>query len=138
MARYDHLPIFRAAYDLTVHNEKIVRNFGRYHKVTLGTGLRNRSRAILQRIIRRNNPRDDRAARLLELRQEIESLKVLPGFCQQAGVERLQCFSCKVTANGTREKGRSSGAAYGWTTRAEWCIPSPGRWCKKAYRWLNA
>ena len=37
MARYEHLPIFREAYDLTVHIEKIVRNFSRYHKYTLGT-----------------------------------------------------------------------------------------------------
>jgi hypothetical protein len=50
MARYEHLPIFREAYDLTVHIEKIVRNFSRYHKYTLGTDLRNKSRAILETI----------------------------------------------------------------------------------------
>jgi hypothetical protein len=48
---YEHLPIFRAAYDLTVHIEKIVRNFSRYHKYTLGTDLRNKSRGILEKII---------------------------------------------------------------------------------------
>jgi len=85
MARYDHLPIFRAAYDLTVHIEKIVRNFGRYHKYTLGTDLRNKSRGILEKIITANNARDDRATRLLELRQEIESFKVLARLCQDSG-----------------------------------------------------
>jgi hypothetical protein len=37
MAHYDHLPIFLEVYDLTVHIEKIVRKFSRYHKHTLGT-----------------------------------------------------------------------------------------------------
>jgi hypothetical protein len=31
MARYDHLPIYRTAFDLAVHIEKIVRHFSRYH-----------------------------------------------------------------------------------------------------------
>ncbi len=44
MARCEHLPMFKEAYDLTVHLEKIVRNFSRYHKYTLGTDLRNKSR----------------------------------------------------------------------------------------------
>ena len=85
LAHYEHLPIFRAAYDLTVLIEKIVRNFSRYNKYTLGTDLRNRSRAILQKIIIANNTRDDRAAHLLELRQEIESFKVLARLCQDSG-----------------------------------------------------
>ena len=42
MARYEHLPIYRAAFDLAVHVEKIVRSFGRYHKYSLGTELRER------------------------------------------------------------------------------------------------
>ena len=41
MARYEHLPIYRAAFDLAVHIEKIVHNFSRYHKYTLGSELRN-------------------------------------------------------------------------------------------------
>jgi hypothetical protein len=36
MARYDHLPIYRTAFDLAVHIEKIVRHFSRYHKYSLG------------------------------------------------------------------------------------------------------
>ena len=76
MARYEHLPIFRDAYDLTVHIEKIVRNFSRYHKYTLGSDLRKRSRIILDKIVQANSDRENRQARLLELRQELESFKV--------------------------------------------------------------
>ena len=83
MARYEHLPIYRDAYDLTVHIEKIVRNFSRYHKYTLGTDLRNKTRAVLERIIEANNTQD-RGELLLGLRQQLESLKVLARLCHDS------------------------------------------------------
>ena len=84
MARYEHLPIFRDAYDLTVHIEKIVRNFSRYHKYTLGSDLRKRSRNILDKIVQANSDRENREARLLELRQELESFKVITRLCHDS------------------------------------------------------
>lgn len=48
MARHEHLPIYKAALDLTVHLEKVVAGFGRSHKYTLGTELRQGGRALLQ------------------------------------------------------------------------------------------
>ncbi len=84
MARYEHLPIFREAYDLTVHIEKIVRNFGRYHKYTLGTDLRNKSRTILEKIMEANNA-EDRLPCLLGLRHELESLKIMARLCHESG-----------------------------------------------------
>ena len=32
MAQYEHLPIFKQMLELTVHIEKTVRHFPRYHK----------------------------------------------------------------------------------------------------------
>jgi len=84
MARYEHLPIFREAYDLTVHIEKIVRNFSRYHKYTLGTDLRNKSRNILEKIMEANNTRD-KTLRLSELRHELESFKIMVRLCHESG-----------------------------------------------------
>ena len=84
MAKYEHLPIFRAAFDLAVHLEKIVRNFSRYHRYTLGTELRNRGRGILERVIEANNT-VERETQLLLLRQEIEGLKVLTRLCYESG-----------------------------------------------------
>ena len=84
MARYEHLPIFRETYDLAVHIEKIVRNFSRYHKYTLGTELRNNSRRILGKIVVANNTKD-RVSCLLELRQELEGFKVLSRLCHDSG-----------------------------------------------------
>ena len=84
MARYEHLPIYRAAFDLAVHVEKIVRNFSRYHKYSLGTELRDGSRRILERIIAANSSRD-RRAQLERLRQELETFKVLARLCHESG-----------------------------------------------------
>jgi len=55
MARYEHLPIYKKAFDLAVHFEKVAARFSRYHKYTLGTELRNRSREIVLSIIRANS-----------------------------------------------------------------------------------
>jgi hypothetical protein len=84
MARYDHLPIYREAYDLALHIEKIVRNFSRYHKYTLGTELRNKSRNIVEIIIKANNT-EERKKHLLELRQELETFKVFTRLCHDSG-----------------------------------------------------
>ena len=72
MARYEHLPIYKAALDMTVHFEKLVAGFSRYHKYTLGTELREASRRVLMQVLHANHAgaRDQRAyfcARSLEL-----------------------------------------------------------------------
>ena len=58
MARYEHLPIYKKAFDFAKYIDKIVRNFSRYNKYTYGTELRNLSREILKDIIRANNAKD--------------------------------------------------------------------------------
>ena len=55
MARYEHLPIYKAALDLTVHLEKLVAGVSRYHKHTLGTEMHERSRTVLLQVLRANN-----------------------------------------------------------------------------------
>ncbi|HUT72288.1 MAG TPA: four helix bundle protein [Desulfatiglandales bacterium] len=58
MARYEHLPIYKKAMDFTIYFEKIVRNFSRYNKYTLGSELRAVSRDILKLIIKANSSRE--------------------------------------------------------------------------------
>lgn len=84
MARYEHLPIYRQAFDLAVHIEKIVRHFDRYHKYTLGSELRAQSRAVLGQVIAANTA-DDKTPLLLTLRQELERFKVLVRLCHESG-----------------------------------------------------
>ena len=57
MARYEHLPIYKAAFDLCLHFEKLVRGMARYDKYTLGSDLRSLSRELLRLIVRANSRR---------------------------------------------------------------------------------
>ena len=67
MAHHEHLPIYKAALDMTVHFENLVAGLGRYHKFTLGIVLRQGSRAVLRQVSKANNAarRQQRAAELL-------------------------------------------------------------------------
>ncbi len=51
---YDKLPIFKSALDLLVYVETIVKGFDKYHKYTMGTELRERSRAVMFAIQKAN------------------------------------------------------------------------------------
>ena len=62
--------------DLTIYFEKIVRNFSRYHKYTLGSELREKSREIVGLIIKANSTAE-RLPLLLDLREKLEGLNVL-------------------------------------------------------------
>lgn len=76
MARYEHLPIYKAALDAAVHFEKVVAGFSRYHKYTLGTELRNASRWVVEQVIRTNTARN-RLPELIRLRDGLERVLVL-------------------------------------------------------------
>ena len=80
MAQTEHLPIYKAAYDLCLYFEQVVRNFPRYHKYSLGTDLRDGARRVLKPVVRANAQRD-KTATLLQIREELEELKVLLRLC---------------------------------------------------------
>ncbi|MGQ0593817.1 MAG: four helix bundle protein [Gammaproteobacteria bacterium] len=81
MAQSEHLPIYKRSYDLCLYLEQVVRGFSRYHKYTLGADLREGARRVLKLIVRANGRRD-KAPALLELREEVEALKLLLRLCQ--------------------------------------------------------
>ncbi len=82
MARYEHLPIYKKAMDVAVHFEKVVAGFSQYHKYTLGTELRNKSREIVSLIVESNSTAD-RLPCLLDLRERIEELIILVRLCKE-------------------------------------------------------
>ncbi len=84
MARYEHLPIYREAFDMLIYIEKIVRNFSRYNKYTHGTALREGAADILSLVIRANSVlREERLPVLRELAIKIEELKVRMRVCKE-------------------------------------------------------
>ena len=81
MAQAEHLPIYKASYDLCLYLEQVVRNFSRYHKYTLGADLRDSALRVLKLVVRANSRRD-KIAVLLDVREEVEQLKVVLRLCQ--------------------------------------------------------
>ena len=90
MAQYEHLPIYRKAFDLSIYLENTVRNFSKYHKYTLGADLRNVSREIVRLIIRANSERN-KIPTLEKARVAIEELKVTARICKE--VKALRNFN---------------------------------------------
>ena len=84
MARYEHLPIYREAFEMLVYLEKIVRNFSRYDKYTHGTALRQKASEIVSLVVLANaTPRETRLQVLRELALRIEEMKVLVRVCKE-------------------------------------------------------
>lgn len=90
MARYEHLPIYKKAMDVAIHFEKVVAGFSRYHKYTLGTDLRDKSREIVGLIVKANSSLE-KLPRLLELREHLEELLILIRLCK--GVRAFKSFT---------------------------------------------
>lgn len=82
MAQYEHLPIYKKAFDMTIYIENAVRGFSRYHKYTLGTDLRDISRSVVRLVVRANSERE-RLATLVQLRDTIEEMKVTVRVCKE-------------------------------------------------------
>ena len=82
MVKYDNLPIYKSALDLAIYFEKIVKHFDRYHKYTIGTDLRNKSREIATQVMRSNATKH--VNDLKELVAKIEELKLLIRLCKEA------------------------------------------------------
>lgn len=76
MARSEHPPIYKAAYDLCLYFEHVVHGFSRDRRYAIGAHLREWSLRVL-RLVVRANARFDKAPVLYRLREELEKLKVL-------------------------------------------------------------
>lgn len=87
MALHENLPIYKKALDLTVYFEKIVKNFSRYHKYTVGTELRNLSREILSLIVKANSSYDKKEP-LVKVREKLEDLKISIKICKEINAFR--------------------------------------------------
>jgi hypothetical protein len=77
MARYDHLPLFKAAYDLSLDAYKITRNFSREYKYTIGERIKNATHEIMDLIMEANSAQNrDKAECLDRVLNKTEKLKI--------------------------------------------------------------
>jgi len=75
LAYCEHLPIYKAAFDLVVYFEKIVAGFSRCNKYIHGKALRDIARDIVMLLVLANNT-PDKLPVLKETRIKLEKLKV--------------------------------------------------------------
>ena len=108
MARYEHLPIYKEAFDLALYFEKTVRSMSRYDNYTLGTDLRNLSRDVLK-LIQRANSETDRVETLKGIRSRIEELKAVLRLARESGAiakaKSYECAAGKVVNIGRQNEG---------------------------------
>jgi hypothetical protein len=83
MARYEHLPIYKQALDVAVHCEQVVAGFSRYHKYTLGSELRNQSRAVVGLVVKANAA-SDKPPHLLAFRKALDELLITARIAKEA------------------------------------------------------
>src|SRR3972149_10394051 len=81
-SRYENLPVYKQALDLAVYFEKVVRYFPKYYKYTIGSELRNLSRAILV-LVAKANIRQTRKDNLTVALEKLEELKILIHLCKE-------------------------------------------------------
>ncbi|TCT19844.1 four helix bundle protein [Thiobaca trueperi] len=100
MARYRHLPIWKAALELAVHLEQAVRSFPRYHKYTLGSELRQTAQRLCRLVARANDARETRALVLDDLVLTVEEMKTLLTLAKEVGAfAQFNDFAWNVNFN---------------------------------------
>ena len=77
MAKYEHLPIYKAAMELVVFIENAVKSFSRYHKYSIGKRLRETSWEVITLIVQANNTSvKQRQDLLVALRDKTEEINI--------------------------------------------------------------
>lgn len=83
-ALYENLPVYKKAFDLTTHFEKVVKGFNRFHRYAIGTDLRSLSMRILV-LIAKANTKEQRIRCLEEAIGQLEELKIVVRVCREVG-----------------------------------------------------
>jgi 23S rRNA-intervening sequence protein len=112
LARYEHLPIYKAALDLVVHIEQVVAGFSRYQKYSVGAELRESSRAVLMQVLKANNAQSGkpRGDELTKLREMIDSLLLIMRIAKE--VKAFKSFAAYVFA--VKQAGSVARQNEGW------------------------
>ena len=77
MARYDHLPLFKATYNLCLEIYKVTANYSREYKFTLGETMKELSHDIVDTVIETNSLENkNKTGNLYRLLIKIEKLRI--------------------------------------------------------------
>lgn len=88
MARYEHLPIYKAAYDLFIESLQITKTFPRDYRYTLGEHFHNTAIDLLKSVYKTNS-----------VKNKSDSLKELLYFAQEMGILIRAAHDLKIMAD---------------------------------------
>lgn len=110
MARYDHIPLFKSAYNLCLEAYKITKNFSREYKYTLGEKIKETAHEMLDLVIETNSLEDkDKGKNLAILLLKTEKLRMhLRISCD------LKIFPAKYLGETAEQLEEISKQAGGW------------------------
>lgn len=77
MAQYKHLPIYKATYDLLEKVARLIRNFDRDYKYTIGDKLRTEVVDLVVFIFKANAAREGRAQHISQILERMQVIELL-------------------------------------------------------------
>ncbi len=92
MVLYEHLPVYKASYDLTLQLFHIIKKFPKEFKYTLGEQIKKDSLVLISNIYKANILKDKRKESLQECRAYLESVKVLIRISKDLHIFSLEKF----------------------------------------------
>lgn len=92
MVLYEHLPIYKICYDLTLQLFQSVKKFSKEFKYTLGEQIKKDSLTLISSIYRANALREERKEILQETQSYLESIKILLRLAKDLHVIALPAF----------------------------------------------
>jgi len=98
MATYDHLPVYKASYDLLVEIFQFTKNFNREYKYTIGESLKNETIKMITNIYRANSTYS-KSTIIQSARENIEVIRLFVRLLkdlQQIGVKKIVQVNEKI------------------------------------------
>ena len=91
MAVYNHLPVYKASYDLLVDIFEVTRHFTREYKYTLGESIKKEAIEMITNIYRANSSYDKRD-KIQAARENIEVIRLYFRLVRDLGQISLKSF----------------------------------------------
>lgn len=98
MAQYQHLPIYKTAYDLLQIVTRLSKGFSRDFKYSLGDKLRNECVDLVVHIFRANSVQAERLQHARAIVERVQVVELLMRLCRDMRLISIEQFSEAVTA----------------------------------------
>lgn len=93
MAQYQHLPIYKATYDLLVKITHATSNFPKAYKYSLGDKLRVEVVEMVVFVFRANSSRTKRARHAMQFLERLQVVELLVRLCKDLRLLTVKQFS---------------------------------------------